>query len=336
MTGYPWQTGDTLLANDLNAAISNAGAGSFLPVTGGDVHGTIDAGIFQTYNHAAQTGGTLNTALGIYGALSGVKTAGNPCFARINLISDTLATDAGGLTTLLIDQQSGGAGTTGNRVGAFINFNFAGGPTNKSLGYGNQYGGLWSYATVSGNVGGTSGMGNDWGALWGGISSASLISGATFWSHCVGHEVNMGVGSGASATYVQGLKIVLANHAQAAGPSDYMLGFAKGYLADVPVANGIMFGSPDGYWPVAATGTLIGALASILPTPPPRTAANGVDFSLVTFSGAAFKSTGFAVDGNGRVTVHLDNAVNDAAAATAGTGPNQLYRNGNAILVRLT
>jgi hypothetical protein len=115
-----------------------------------------------------------------------------------------------------------------------------------------------------------------------------------------------------------------------------MLGLAKGYLTDVALANGMVFGSADGYWPIDAAGTLIGTQASVLPTPPARAAANGVDFSLVTFSGAAFKSTGFVVDGNGRVTVHLDNAANDAAAATAGTGLNQLYRNGSIIQVRLT
>jgi hypothetical protein len=279
----------------------NAG-GPFLPLTGGDVSGTIDANIFQTYNHRMMTGGMLDTALGIYGELSGVQTTGNNCFARINLVSDKLAAGGAGLTTLLIDQQSGGVGTTGNRVGAYINFNFAGGTTNKSLGYGDQYSGLWSYSTATGNVGGATGAGNAWGTLWGGVISATLASGSTFWNGCCGLEIDAGVSAGASAAYVQGLKVVLAHHGQAVNANDYLLGFAKGYLSDVPLANGIMFGSPDGYWPIADTGTLIGALASLLPTPPPRTAGFGVDFNNVTFSAAAFRSPGFLVDPSGNLT----------------------------------
>jgi hypothetical protein len=313
-------TGSLLLAHDPSApleastrqyvdGVASTLEGSFLPLTGGQVTGdvnvsaTLDATTIQTYNHRIQNGGVISTPLGIYGELSGVRTGGNPCFARINLISDTLTTDASGLVTLLIDQHSGGAGTTGNRVGAYINFNFSGGTTNKGLGYGNQYGALWSYATASGNVGGATGAGNDWGSLWGGIASASLVSGATFWSHCIGLEVNTGVGTGASATYVQGLKIVLANHTQASAATDYMLGLAKGYLADVPLANGIVFGSPDGYWPISSTGTMIGALTSNLVTPPARTAGFGVDFNNVTFGSAAFRSPGFLVDPSGNITV---------------------------------
>ena len=39
MTGFPWQPGDPLLANDLNAAIVNAGppGGPFLPISGGTI-----------------------------------------------------------------------------------------------------------------------------------------------------------------------------------------------------------------------------------------------------------------------------------------------------------
>jgi hypothetical protein len=309
------QWGNHLNANAdvLDGAL--AGGGPFLPLTGGDVGGTIDANIFQTYNHRMMTGGALDTALGIYGELSGVQTTGNNCFARVNLVSDTLAVGAAGLTTLLIDQQSGGAGTTGNRVGAYINFNFAGGPTNKSLGYGDQYSGLWSYSTATGNVGGATGAGNAWGILWGGVISATLASGSTFWNGCCGLEINAGVSAGASAAYVQGLKIVLAHHAQAVNATDYMLGFAKGYLSDVPLANGIVFGSPDGYWPIAATGTLIGALASLLPTPPPRTAGFGVDFNNVTFGSAAFRSPGFLVDPSGNVAA---GAVTASFTATTG------------------
>jgi len=307
----------------------------FLPLSGGNVSGQIDAATLTTYNHSTQTGGTLNTALGIYGQLSGTTTGGNPYFACVNLLSDTLAAGAAGLTTLLIRQNSGGAGTTGNRVGAYIDFKFTGGTTNQGLGVGNNYGGLWAYSVASGNVGGTS-AGTAWGDLWGGISSANLASGATFWNACIGHEVDVGVSSGANANYTQGIKIVLAHHNQAVNPTDYMFGMARYSLTDVGLGNGIVFGSPDGYWPVDASGTLIGTLSSNLPTPPPRSATYGVDFSAVTFSGAAFRSAGFLVDGSGHVSPLLANATNDAGAAAAGVPVGALYRNGNAVQVRLT
>lgn len=312
------------------AETATSGGGPWLPLAGGFVTGptdfaaTIHGTVFETYNHRIQAlgaGGTMLTPLGIYGELSGLKTGGNNCFARVNLISDTMAAGGAGLTTLLIDQYSGGTGTTGNRLGALINFNFSGGTTNKSLGYGSQYGGQWTYATASGSVGGTAGFGNAYGALWGGVISATLASGSTYWSHCCGLEINAGVSTGASASYVQGLKIALGHHDQATQATDYMLGMAKVYLADVPLGNGIAFGSPDGYWPIAATGTLIGTLTSNLPTPPAMTATNGVDLSGVTFSGAAFMSTGFSVSGVGIVT---------ASAVQTGTTSGPTWTSGTA------
>ena len=304
-------TGPLTLAGSPTTALqaaTKAYADTMLPLAGGTMTGNlevgaeVDATTLTTYNHRVQTGGTLNTALGVYGDLSGIQTGGNSCFSRINLVNDTLAAGGAGLTTLLVDQNSGGTGTTGNRVGAYINFHFTGGATNKGLGIGSQYAGQWIYAHASGNVGGTSGSANQWGQLWGAVSSATLESGAMFWNYCVAHEFDFGVSTGASANYVQGIKIVLAHHNQAVVATDYMLGMAKFALTDVGIGNGIAFGSPDGYWPIDSTGTLIGTLASNLPTPPPRQAAHGIDFSLVTFGTDAFLSTGFSVNPTGRVT----------------------------------
>lgn len=291
--------------------------GPFLPLeTGGDVTGKITAPIFETFPHHVQTGPPFNTPLGIYGDLSGAKTDGNGAFAIIKLFNDTLSA-GGGLTTFLVEQNSGGTGTEGNRVAQYINFNFTGGTTNKSKGFGDQYAGLFDYCTASGNVGGTSGAGNAWGTLWGGVISATLASGSTFWNGVCGLELNFGVSAGASASYVQGLKIAVAHHDQTPQTTDYFIGLAKHSLSDVGLYNGIVFGSVDGYWPLGGNATLIGAQASILPTPPAMVAAYGVDFSNVAFSLYAFRSPGFSVAGTG----HIDTAdgldLGNQLAATA-------------------
>lgn len=280
--------------------------------------------------------GVYDAAFSYSGTITGARSGGDWQLSLLETTSDTLDAGGGGFLGQYIHLNSGGGNTSGNRVGQYINTNFSGSTLDKARSYPGQYGGQWVYAHASGNAGGTS-LGASFGHLWGGLASATLQSGATFWSYCVGMEVDVGVSSGASAAFAQGLKIVIQNHAQAASPTnDSLLGMAKTTLSDQPFANGIMIGMVDGYWPIASNGTMIGTQASVLATPPPQTAANGVDFSAVTFSGSAFKSTGFSVDGSGNVLPHLLNAANDAAAASAGVPLGALYRNGNAVQIRLT
>jgi hypothetical protein len=290
-------------------------------------------------NQALGAGGTLSPFISYSGSISGVKTAGAAQMFLIQTSSDTLAAGAGGLYGGLVNLTSGGAGMTGNRIALRANVNLGAGATNKSLGIGNQHGAFWSYATASGNQGGTAlTPGNAWGNLWGGVMSASLVSGATYWNSAIGTEVDVGVAAGASSGLVAGLKVVMVDHDQAPGAADYLLGFAAtGNRCTAWSPKGVSFGTSDGVWPFDVAATLIGTTPSNISLPGIRayTAANGIDWSAVTFTGNAIRTTGFVVDGAGHVSPLLASAANDAAAASAGVPIGAMYRNAGAVQVRL-
>jgi len=93
------------------------------------------------------------------------------------------------------------------------------------------------------------------------------------------------------------------------------LGFS--FNSRVPAAAhwdmGIAFGAFAGYWPMAPTGTMIGCWPHARMRPATAgdcgTTAFGIDFAglggggAVTFTGAAFASAGFKVDGAGNTSV---------------------------------
>lgn len=267
-----------------------------LPLTGGTVTGRISGRPDQSLG----TGGSFQGYSVFSSAISGVRTGGDWQLSGIATTADTVDAGPGGLVGQYIHLISGGAGTSGNRVGQYIDTYFSGSTLDAVRGYPQQYAGQFVYSHASGNAGGTASVPK--GQLWGGVSSATLQSGATYWGYCIGLEVNVGVSTGASAVYTQGLKIGVQNHNQAASPAaDFLFGMGRVALSDQPFANGIMIGIFDGYWPITAAGTLIGTQPCGLPTPPPYAAAYGVDFNAVTFSQAAFRSTNFFVDGTGHV-----------------------------------
>lgn len=300
---------------------------------------TVDGGITVANNQALGAGANFVTPFNFSTNLSGTKTTGNLGLMRLNVVTDTMsAAVGGGMAEFSLEYHGGGGASIGNRLGLNIDFNYAGGTGNKAAGAGNMFAGQWTYARASGNVGGTSGSGNSWGSLWGGISSATLQSGATFWEACIAHEFNMGISAGASAARLQGVKIALQNNDQVLQmQTDYMLGMAQARNTNQQVPTGISFGSDDGYWAIRSDGRLISTVASniLLAGPLPYTCAFGIDFSAVTFSTAFLKSAGFVVDGAGRCSPLLFNAATDAAAAAGGVPIGALYRNAGTVMVRL-
>jgi hypothetical protein len=266
---------------------------------------TVDGGITVANNQALGAGANFVTPFNFSTNLSGTKSSGNLGLMRLNVITDTMsAAVGGGMAEFSLEYHGGGGASIGNRLGLNIDFNYAGGTGNKAAVAGNMFAGQWTYARASGNVGGTSGSGNSWGSLWGGISSATLQSGATFWDACIAHEFNMGISAGASAARLQGVKIALQNNDQVLQmQTDYMLGMGQARNTNQQMPTGISFGSDDGYWPIRSDGRLISTVASnpLLAGPLPYACAFGIDFSAVTFSTAFLKSTGFTVDGSGNV-----------------------------------
>jgi hypothetical protein len=155
------------------------------------------------------------------------------------------------------------------------------------------------FSEASYSAGGTSG--NNRGSLFGGNDSARLHSGATFWEAVIGTEINIAVEAGAACHYKHGLSVIFWSTDAVAGDAgkDYGIGIsASGTCAGWDV--GYAFGDAYGTWPMKSTGTLIGTVAGASGGAAWQ-AAYGVDFAQVTFSQAAFRSTGFSVDAYGDV-----------------------------------
>ena len=285
---------------------SAAAGGPFLPTSGGTVSGnlTLNNAAFQHNwaQNATTQGGYFFGFSKISGSLSGVASSGaDYALSLLQTTSDTLDIGQGGLVGHYITMHSGGTGTSGNRVGVYIDVHHAGSTLDHSRGWYGGYAALWAYAYGDGPMGGT--PGNGYGQMWGGVISGRLTTGAMNWLYCVGLEVDVGVDTGASASIVQGQKIVVQFHKQTSNPNDYYLSLIKQDSATPGLTNGIVFGSLDGEWPVTATGTMIGTQAGTLgQTHTPPAAAWGVDFSAVAFSGGLMRGPGgFSIDGTGKL-----------------------------------
>ena len=292
----------------LNAAMVG---GPFLPLSGG----TVSSGpVNISWAQNSSINGYFTALSKISSSLSGVPSSGaDQGISVIQMTGDTLDAPAG-VVGNYITMHSGGTGTSGNRIGTYIDLHHAGSTLDKTRGYPGMVSGIWAYAYGEGPMGGV--PGNGYGQMWGGVISGRLTSGATNWLYCVGLEVNVGVDTGASASIVQGQKIVVQFHKQTSNPSDYYLSFVKQDTATPGLANGIVFGSLDGDWPITATGTMIGTQASTVGGTTPKAAAWGIDFNPVAFSGGLIRGPGFSVDGTGKATTNGISTPTSAVAAS--------------------
>lgn len=314
---------------DIIDAQFGGGVGAlFLPLAGG----TVSPGPLVI---SATTTGNFETAFLAHGSLYGAPNQANANWAQIALDVDYADAAAGGGPGTVNYLYVGGnieAGFSGHRTGVNAHMYVAGTPGAHSV---TQFiTGLvgWSGTGVADN-----GQNNN---IMGGNLAAKLNTGATGWGGLVGLEVDITAQSGTSVNLKEGIKIVI-------GSDDLVQGSSVDVAMTVVMPadgagpgtggfqNGLSFGNATGVWPMLATSTLIGTLPTSL-VGRAYSAANGVDFGAVTFSGHAFRSPGFSVDGAGNVLPHLLNAANDAAAASAGVPLNALYRNGNAVQIRLT
>lgn len=155
-------------------------------------------------------------------------------------------------------------------------------------------------ANASANDSGTSGLSS--GSLDGICVYAVLRAGATYWLNLQGQETDIAIQSGASAEYVVGNCVILeADNAVAASVENlgFLVGAQGGAVPTLDCAYAV--GGYQGYNPLASTGGIMKYIlhANVSGAP---SIAYGVDLTNCTFSGNAFASAGFSVNGAGSIS----------------------------------
>lgn len=167
-----------------------------------------------------------------------------------------------------------------------------------STGGGLFYTGIFSNVNAGVGDGGT--LGNSLGNYFGYAGIVSAPSTSNFIGSIIGMELDTVAAAGRTLGNKIGIQIISGS---GGGPTDlshgtnldvaYSIGAATS--GDVGFTYGLQVGQPGFIWPISTTGTIIGTGANVLSL----ISANGVDFSAVTFTGCAFKSAGFCVNGSG-------------------------------------
>lgn len=261
----------------------------------------------------------------IFGTVSGSDIT---AVYKFNIDGDNVdATAGGGLYGGYFGHSFGGVTVKGNRttLQGLINLNATTGN-----GAGNQafYVAGASTALASANDGGTNTVGA--GNLFARNAVCALLSGATYFNSCVGDEIDVAVKSGTTKVYFkEGMKVVqLLDDLIPGTAEDYAYGLGNQPSGTAPGWKfGFQFGTSEGWWPIASTGTMVGTRPGFAGGPT-YTAAHGVDFSGVTFSADSFKSTGFSVNPTGVITGSTGSKIQDPAAVALGVG-GQLLLQGN-------
>ena len=149
---------------------------------------------------------------------------------------------------------------------------------------------------------GGSGPSTFYGDHYGFSSLVQAESGATYLDAVQGGEIDVSVQSGASTALKSILLLASVNSDAVKGSQfDGMLAFGADSTTTAKWSYGAAFGWPRGPWPFDTSSTLIGSVA---PGSGSRVAGYGTDWSGVTFSTAAFKSTGFLVGPTGATTTN--------------------------------
>ena len=307
--------------------------------------GTGRANSAKLYVGASGARSVVNTAQTVYirnsTSYTTTPTAG---FQVAGNFSGTITSGTGDYNLIAIDNDnvdpttgSGPKGTTGFRVGhsltggkggrvAFSAGLFITGAfTADATGAGSFQTAGGFRATASASAGGTAGFGNGRGNLFGINPIVELNSGAgLYWQQIAGGEITLKVATGTGVNYKVGWQVVQAIGDTVAGGSGYDIGYnlsnQTGGTAAIGWDVGYAFGCPWGWWPMKATGTMIGTGGPGFAGGPAYAAAYGIDFSAVTFSSGFLKSTGFLVDGSGNTTV--------ASAILGTSGPEILTGSG--------
>jgi hypothetical protein len=206
---------------------------------------------------------------------------------------------------------------TGN-AGAFGSTLTIVAPTLNNTGAGGSYVAAYASAYANVNDNGTSGAPK--GQLFGFNTVASLGASASDWNAVISYEADTDVAVGATVGIKLGIQIVDTVPGGAAGSVDdqaLSINNQYGQGSGVGWKYGLSFGRQGGYFPMASTGTMIGAVNNV--GGGTMNAAYGIDFSAVTFSTAFLKSTGFLVDGSGNLTAATYKAGSTAGVSCTGS-----------------
>jgi hypothetical protein len=166
-----------------------------------------------------------------------------------------------------------------------------------------------SVMTVTGVTSGTVAVGQQYSGS--GVTSTTVLSlgtgsgGTGTYNMSVSQSVSSETLTGTNAPlYKKGISIVQLSTDSVAATADepaIEVVNQSGYTSP-GWKNGIQFGGSTGVWPMSSTSTLIGTHSTALGGPS-YAASLGIDFSSISFGTAAFKSSGFQVDGSGRITL---------------------------------
>lgn len=196
------------------------------------------------------------------------------------------------------------------------------------------YVGISGEGTMNSADGGTNTSTSAAGNMLGLYGSSIAGAGATNLFEIVGQEINTSIRSTASARYAIGQRIAQwADNAVSGAELDGAQQFINQSGAIGWANYGIVFDTAS-----AGAGTLFQSGATMIGSKGSMSLTNGVDLSSATFSGSAFKSPSFAVDGSGNVSgagvkvsgltassaVATDSSKNLVSVTNTGTGNNVL------------
>jgi hypothetical protein len=295
--------------------------GPFLPLSGGTVTGALKVvteqvqyldvannangqGVFDNSSPLSLHYNPTFSAAGGAGALysnvnaAGTITSGQTAYHTLSINSDTVNTTTGsgpgGLDWLHVAGNVS-ANATGNRTAVLGLLNVTGTS-------GNVFGSGRFFVASAGLA---TQMINDQTPVFGANFLAQVNSGVTVSQGPIACEFDVGAAAGTNPRSKKGIDIVTLALDGTTGSlgTDHAIGIAAQVSSTTtgwPI--GLQFGDYFGWWPMAATSTLIGTHTGNTPGGLAMAAAYGIDFNAVTFSQAAFRSNGFLVNGTGGVT----------------------------------
>lgn len=241
-------------------------------------------------------------------------------------VKNTNALGQGASDTLFVSHSFSGTSNPANiRRGIVSTLQNTSATTSTGTGW---YQAMEALITANYNNGGTgvtaSGVFQGFGAI------AEAKNGATFLNAVNAGEFDVGLDTGSSSELKTGVNIVSGDGTPAGADKihgslvDVGLNITAATVNDVGFNFGIAFGQYQAGWPITSTGTIIGTGSPLNA----KTAAYGVDFSAVTFSTCAFKSTGFCIGPSGNAST-LGTLATGAYTGAYSSGTVVDYASGN-------